>query len=208
MSGTVATWTGRAALAALAVVVAAASGCAHAIRVESDPPGATVLVDGKRVGVTPLDLEETSGGIDRVPMEVVHGGRAARFAYTTTGISGQAVGAGAGAAAAMCVGGAAGVFALPLVVILGTGGLFAAGPAAGPVFFALIVGGYAAYFGGLLMASYAPYALIATIGEGGRIGPDRIHVDLRPAVPEISSQPANMVEPWVGRSVATGRQRY
>lgn len=202
--------SGAHAPAALAVLLAlaAASGCAHTIRVESEPPGATVLVGGKRVGATPVDLHETSGGIDRVPVEVVHQGRAARFAYTTTGISGEAVGAGVGAAAAMCIGGAAGVASLPLVVILAAGGAFTGGVAAGPLVLALLAGGYCGYFGGLLLASYAPYALIGTIGEGGRIGPDRIHVDLRPAVPEVTSQPANMVEPWVGRSVAVGRQRF
>ncbi|MCC7070932.1 MAG: PEGA domain-containing protein [Deltaproteobacteria bacterium] len=205
MSGALA--RAKAALTALALLVCAA-GCAHSIRVESEPPGATVFVGGKRVGTTPVELTEVSGGIDRVPVEVVHGERAARFAYTSTGISSEAVGAGAGLAGAMCLGGTAGVFAMPLALVLGTGGIFAGGVAGGPVFVALLLGGYCAYFGGLLMASYAPYALIGTIGEAGRIGPDRIHVDLRPAVPEITSQPANMVEPWVGRSVAPRRQRF
>lgn len=37
------------------------SACAHTARVESDPPGAEVFVDGEKVGVTPVDIEDPPG---------------------------------------------------------------------------------------------------------------------------------------------------
>lgn len=201
--------TRRAAVLAAVAAVLVAGGCAHAVKIESAPPGATVLVNGERVGVTPMELHETSGSFDRVPVEVQHGGRAARFAYTTTAISNDAVIAGVGAACLMCLGGAAGVAALPLAAVAAaTGAIGIGGIVGGPVFAALFLGGYAAYFGGFMLASYAPYALVGVIGEAGRIGPERIHVDLLAPVPVVTSQPGDMVEPWVGRTAATGAQRY
>ncbi|MBI1947174.1 MAG: PEGA domain-containing protein [Deltaproteobacteria bacterium] len=194
--------------AVLALAAVAGSGCAHVITIESEPTGASVIVDGKHVGTTPFQLSEISGGLDRVPVEVQHAGRSARFAYTTTAVSTDAATAGVGAACLMCLGGAAGVAALPLAGFAAASGILGGGALGGPLFVALIIGGYGAYFGGILMASYAPYALVGTIGEAGRIGPERIHVDLRPAVPVVTSQPGNMVEPWVGRTVKVSGQRY
>lgn len=38
-----------------------AGGCAHSVTIQSDPPGATVFVDGDKRGPAPVTLEETSG---------------------------------------------------------------------------------------------------------------------------------------------------
>jgi hypothetical protein len=49
--------------AAIALVVAVlgigGGGCAHAVRIETEPPGATVVVDGERVGRGPATLQRT-----------------------------------------------------------------------------------------------------------------------------------------------------
>jgi hypothetical protein len=42
----------------LLLVCMVTSGCAHQMRVESDPPGARVIVDGEDVGVTPVTVTE------------------------------------------------------------------------------------------------------------------------------------------------------
>jgi len=36
-------------------------GCAHTVRIDTTPPGATVFVDGALLGTSPVDLEERSG---------------------------------------------------------------------------------------------------------------------------------------------------
>jgi len=35
------------------------AGCAHRVMLDSDPPGATVKIDGEMVGVTPTEIEVT-----------------------------------------------------------------------------------------------------------------------------------------------------
>ena len=41
----------------LLVFIVAISGCAHRVMLDSDPPGATIKMDGKMVGVTPTELK-------------------------------------------------------------------------------------------------------------------------------------------------------
>lgn len=50
-------------ITALALVVAALSGCSSMVRFESDPPGAVVQYEGETIGTTPFDyrLEDEVG---------------------------------------------------------------------------------------------------------------------------------------------------
>jgi hypothetical protein len=41
-----------------------AGGCAHQVTIDTDPPGATVEVDGEEVGQSPITLDEESGFFD------------------------------------------------------------------------------------------------------------------------------------------------
>lgn len=45
----------------LTVVALGAAGCAHTTRLETDPPGAEVYVNGQRVGVTPFEMQDSPG---------------------------------------------------------------------------------------------------------------------------------------------------
>ena len=182
-------------LACSFVVVSVASGCAHMITVESSPPGALVLVEDKPVGRTPITFEETTSRADIVKVEVQQGERSARFAYQKTGVSMDAVIGSVAGSCGMCALGGGSLAAL--VVILPA--VLLANPAAG---IPLLLGAYAAYAAATVLISYAPYVLVMGVGEGGRKGPERIHVDFRRAQgPLVTTTPDGMSVPLVGRTV-------
>lgn len=62
-------WPVAAALAVCAGGLAA-SGCAHAVVIASDPPGASVAVDGRELGPAPVVYDETTGWERQVTLEV------------------------------------------------------------------------------------------------------------------------------------------
>lgn len=193
----------RAALLLVAVCVVA-GGCAHVVSVESTPPGAAVIVDGRKVGSTPYLLEERTGGEDLVAVEVQHGGRAARFGYARTGVAIDAASLAAAGACALCaVGGLTVVLpflAVPLVVVTATSPEIAG---------AALVGVYGAFLGGTLVSGWAPWVFVLGVGEGARKGPERIHVDFRGPAPVVTSEPAAMTVPFVGRTdIPSPGQRY
>lgn len=184
-------------LAVLLVVLASA--CTHVVTVESTPPGATVLVEDRVVGTTPCTWREQTGRDDIVNVEVKKDGRAARFAYRKAGIATEAAAAAGAGSCAMCALGGAGVgtlmLALPLALVAGPLAIGVAAPF-------LIIGAYSAYLVGILLIAMAPQVFVLGVGEGARQGPDRIHVDLRGAVPSVQAQPGDMVVPLVGRRAA------
>ena len=49
------------ALGALAASLMSLWGCAHEMTIDSSPPGATIYLDGERIGTAPVTVEERSG---------------------------------------------------------------------------------------------------------------------------------------------------
>ncbi len=62
---------GAVSLAALVVV---ATGCSHTVALKSEPPGATVSLDGEEVGKTPYTFDASSGFFDEHQVRVEHEG--------------------------------------------------------------------------------------------------------------------------------------
>lgn len=99
-------------LLALAVF-ALSSACTHTTEIRSDPPGAEVLVDGARVGVTPMQYEDPPGSARIHEVEVRGAAGTQRFAMKKEGWSiptiatGAAIGCGSllaiGAASLGCL---------------------------------------------------------------------------------------------------------
>ncbi len=193
------------AAGALVVACAADIGCAHAVTIASRPAGADVIVNGKVVGRTPYRLDEQSGRDDLVPVEVQHREKTARFAYKRTGLNSDALMASLCSAGGMCVLGGAGlvglVLAVPAAVLVLTDPTVA---------LFLVLGAYTAYLVGVILIAEAPYAVILGVGEGARQGPDRIDVDFTQPVPLVTTTPADMAVPFVGRTPRSGGrpQRY
>lgn len=179
----------------LVLVALITSGCAHTISVESSPPGASVLVDGVPAGRTPMALAEKTGRDDLVSIEVERDGRTAHFAYQKTGVSTDAVIGATAASCGMCAVGVGGL--VGLVVLIPTLVFVATAP---QVAIPVIIAAYAAYVIGVMLVGYAPYALVVGIGEGGRKGPERIHVDFSKGTPVVTTTPDGMSTPLVGRS--------
>jgi hypothetical protein len=77
-------------------LLAAAMGCAHTVTIDSDPAGAEVLVDGVRIGETPLTWVESTGWERVYELEVRKPGhRTVRRRVRQTEWSYAIVGAGA-----------------------------------------------------------------------------------------------------------------
>ena len=51
------------------------SGCAHRIYLDSDPPGAAIIIDKKTVGVTPTEIKVTWAPFKYMPVSVRLPGR-------------------------------------------------------------------------------------------------------------------------------------
>ena len=51
------------------------SGCAHRVMIDSDPPGATIRVGKKMVGVTPKEVEFTWVPFKKLPVHIKSPGR-------------------------------------------------------------------------------------------------------------------------------------
>lgn len=168
-------------------------GCAHAVELRSEPPGAEVFIEGERVGVTPMILEETSGETDRITVEMRQNGVAARFAIERDGWSAAPVLVGAGLFVVGVVGAPvamAGGYLFALSAVF-TGALLS--PALG---IAVVTGGLALYALGVVGLSLATWAPFVGAGLFSRVSPDQIAVDFQTG--EIAMTPAGHIEPLVG----------
>jgi hypothetical protein len=182
--------------AGLGLVLWAHLGCAHQVRIESDPPGADVYIDGEYKGKTPLEWEETTARTDFVPVEVHGGGKAHRFALKREGFAGGPIALGiAGGVGGVGLGvlGLASYFAFYFagLVIITNGN-----PEVGVPILMLSMPAYAV---GTLLLTLGIHAPFIAVGEYGRISPDSVHVDL--ATQEVTTEPPNRSVPLLGRAV-------
>lgn len=174
---------------ALVLVAVVAAGCAHPVVFRSEPAGADVLVDGAKVGVTPLTWQEPPGAARVIDVEVKHGERSERFAFKKEGWSTDTI----AAVGAPCVGGSAlaaagglAAFFASIALVPCTGGLsIFCGWAAFPVVAAGVLGFWPAVITTGLVALTM-----------GRIGPDEVFVDF--AKGEVQGKPTNLVGPPAG----------
>lgn len=181
-------------LAALVVLCALASGCAHTIEVNSEPPGAAVYVDGEHVGETPLSLERQTSHADVVTLAVQRGGREARVAVLENGWAWEAIVVGFGAMGATVLAGMAAAVTGYVGVI---GGALFAGTF-GPAAIIVILAAVALMYGGVLASSFAIFLPFVAAGEFGRRGPDEVWVDFREGL--VTTSPAGHAQPLIGTS--------
>jgi hypothetical protein len=180
----------------VALALAAASGCVHTVTVKSEPAGASVFVDGKEIGRTPVTISEETGAMGLVTVELHSGDKAQRFAYERDAFAMVPIGVGVSLGAVSLGGGLAlamgSVVAFPFVSLLT---VFSFGLAA-PLFLGLV----AMYTLGIVATVLGPQIPIWTIGLYGRQGPEEISVDFTGDEPVISSLPNDMFVPLLGHT--------
>jgi hypothetical protein len=182
--------------ALVALLVVAASACAHVVEVKSDPPGAAVVEDGVVLGTTPYALEETTGAAGWRTLEVQKDGRGRRFALAKRAWAAEPILAGAATGLGMFVGG---------IGVVGVGGaayvgglVTAVGGAPPPVAIAIAATGATLLLVGSLSMTLAPAAPLLAASWFGRKSADVVHVDI--AARTVTTEPADLADPLVGRT--------
>lgn len=199
----------RPLLTALALTLLA-SGCAHTIEVQSEPPGAQVLVEDEPVCVTPCAIEEQSGsnGVTRVEVQSEETGEAVRFDLLREGWTYWPVAAGVGLGAlaiaiSVATGAAAVVTYTATSFFLVAGGVLILPTVGAAGLGLLLVGtGYGtalvAYTVSITLASLGPRLPLAMAGEASRISDDEVFVDFEED--EVYASPGDNVRRLIGAS--------
>lgn len=180
----------------LVAIVLCASSCAHVVKIESDPPGAVVVEEGRPIGTTPLLLEETSGAATSRTLEVQKDGSAQRFALAKEAWAIEPLVAGVVAGGALVVGGAG--LGVGAGLLAGTGLAAAAVDGDGGAALWALAGAAAMAGVGAAAISIAPGAPFVAAAWFARKSPDVVRVDLRKR--KVTTSPPGLAEPLYGRS--------
>lgn len=173
-----------AVLAFLALL--ASTGCAHAVSIRSEPPGADVVIDGELVGRTPMTWQEPVGDEGLFEVEARRTGEVQRFTLKKSGYSVPT----AATTAAACVGSSISMVLaggmLWAVSIVGVPFTFGASLLLAPVGFVAVLGGVLAFWPAVVTTAAVTYMF-------GRIGPDVVFVDFESE--RVTTQPPEMMGP-------------
>jgi hypothetical protein len=197
-----------AVIAAAALLASMLVGCAHDVRIESEPPGARVLVDDEPTCMTPCTIEERSSGSDitRVEVQSEEAGEAVRFDLLRERWTYGPVAAGVAlGAVALALSGAAAVTAAASYtatsLFLVAGGAIIA-PTVGAAGLGLLLVGtgfgtaFAAYALSITLATLGTRLPLAMAGEASRISDEEVFVDFDED--EVYASPGDNVRRLIG----------
>jgi hypothetical protein len=170
----------------LVAAIALSSACAHETEFRSDPPGATVLVDGQKIGVTPTKFDDPPGSARIHEVEVRGAERSERFAMKKEGWSVPTIATGVGVGCGTVV----------LIAAASVGCLFGSAllaPLTGGLSLCLFPIGIAGWFTAILGNVANLFAIPAVAFLLGRTTPDVVLVSFKEG--RVTGEPQNLIVP-------------